>query len=173
MLWRDLHCGATCPVELRGPLEEVWQCCLQDHDEVLQLLSDSDQQVLVHQVVFGLFQGPSTAYIPAHSSSHWTWNTICTSEISQVDVSTWCTCWGNSLICLSPSACNAACCNCAAELGEENRFCLKEMLAVFICRLNMTILIQLKTSCFYIHCVRSNRLGKGLSFSSRKVSLSV
>lgn len=67
------HCGvehwlcvATCFVEFSGPLEEAWQRCLQDHDEVLQLLRHSHQQVLVHQVILGLFQGPSTACIPAH-----------------------------------------------------------------------------------------------------------
>lgn len=56
-------------VELRGSLEEAWQCCFQDHDEVLQLLGHSDQQVLIHQVVLGLFQGPSTAHIPAHKTA--------------------------------------------------------------------------------------------------------
>lgn len=57
-------CVATCFVEFSGPFEEAWQRCLQDHDEVLQLLRHSHQQVLVHQVVLGLFQGPSTARIP-------------------------------------------------------------------------------------------------------------
>lgn len=61
-----MHCVSTCLVELCGSLEESWQCCLQDHDEVLQLLSYSNKQVLIYQVVFGLFQGPSTARIPAH-----------------------------------------------------------------------------------------------------------
>ena len=56
----------TCSVELCGSLEEAWQCCLQDHDEVLQLLRHSHQQVLIHQVVLGLFQSPFTAHIPAH-----------------------------------------------------------------------------------------------------------
>lgn len=68
MLCRTLtvkRCVATCFVEFGGPLEEAWQRCLQDHDEILQLLCHSHQQVLVHQVILGLFQGPSTARIPA------------------------------------------------------------------------------------------------------------
>lgn len=63
-------CVGTCSVELCGPLEEAWQCCLQDHDKVLQLLRDSNQQVLIHQVVLGLFQGPSAARIPAQKTAH-------------------------------------------------------------------------------------------------------
>lgn len=29
---------ATCSVEICGSLKEAWECCLQDHDEVLEFL---------------------------------------------------------------------------------------------------------------------------------------
>lgn len=56
----------TCFVQLSGSSEEAWQRCLQHHDKILQLLSYSDQHVLVHQVVLRLLQSPLAAYIPAH-----------------------------------------------------------------------------------------------------------
>lgn len=39
---RCVLCVGTGSVKLCGSLEEVWQCCFQDHDEVLQLLSHSN-----------------------------------------------------------------------------------------------------------------------------------
>ncbi len=73
-VWMQPECEVVCcvctwSVELCGSLEEAGQRCLQDHDEVLQLLGHSDQQILIHQVVLGLFQGPSTAHIPAHTTA--------------------------------------------------------------------------------------------------------
>lgn len=62
-------CVCTCSVELSRSFEEAWQRRLQDHDEVLQLLGYSNQQILVHQVVLCLFKSPSAACIPAHTTT--------------------------------------------------------------------------------------------------------
>ena len=48
----------------RAP-EERGQGLLQDVDERLQIFGDADQEVFVHQVVFGLLQGPTVAGVPA------------------------------------------------------------------------------------------------------------
>ena len=57
----------TCLVEVGSPPEEARQRGLQHHHKVLQLLRHPHQQVLVHQVVLGLLQGPGAAHVPERS----------------------------------------------------------------------------------------------------------
>lgn len=60
--------AGTCLVQLSGPPEEAWKGCLQHHDKVLQLFRNSDQHVLIHQVVLCLLQSPLAAHVPAQRS---------------------------------------------------------------------------------------------------------
>ncbi len=59
----------TCAVELSRSSEEARQRCLEHHDEILQLLSHSHEQILIHQIILGLFESPPTANIPAQTDT--------------------------------------------------------------------------------------------------------